>query len=244
MGLPSLLLIVAKNQRRIAERLSELGVVVNAGTSRAFRPKLFASQLQALIDSAERRKRMAHGARELVDGLGSERVRAALLNRELRLRSAREGDCRLLFEWADDTAARSASFYSGPISWEGHTRWFADRLQDPQSAIYIGESLDGKVGKKGAENPVGVVRFQINDDSAVLSVNVAPELRGQGWGRELILFSTRALVRSRSVRRIDAFVKPDNRASVRLFEASGFRRAGREVVADQDALLFTWECGN
>jgi len=37
MGLPSMLLIVAENQRRTAERLSELGMAVNAGTSREFR---------------------------------------------------------------------------------------------------------------------------------------------------------------------------------------------------------------
>lgn len=236
MGLPSLLLIVAENQRRIAERLSQLGMAVNAGTPQEFRGELFARQLQALIESSQRREAMSQGARELVDGLGSERVRAALLERELRLRLVRESDCRLLFEWAVEPAARAASFHSAAISWEDHAGWFAERLQDPHSVIYIGENATGE--------PVGLVRFQINGETAVLSVNVAPEFRGEGWGRELITFSTRSLVRARTVRRVDAFVKPENQASVRLFEASGFRRAGRERVADQDALLFTWECGN
>ena len=85
--------------------------------------------------------------------------------------------------------------------------------------------------------------FKSKDDSALLSVNVASRFRGEGWGRELILFSTRDLVRTRGVRRVQAFVKPENHASVRLFEASGFRSAGKERIADQDALLFTWECG-
>lgn len=236
MGLPSLLLIIAENQRRIAERLSELGVAVNAGTSREFRGEVFAGQLRALIDSSERRGAMSHGARELVDGLGSERVRAALLDRELSLRVARESDCRLLFEWAEDPFTRAASFHSAAISWEDHVRWFAERLQDQRSVIYIGENAEGE--------PVGVVRFQIKGESAALSVNVAPEFRGRGCGRELIAFSTRTLVRAFSVRRIDAFVKPDNQASIRLFETSGFRRAGSARIADQDALLFTWEGGN
>jgi UDP-2,4-diacetamido-2,4,6-trideoxy-beta-L-altropyranose hydrolase len=237
MGLPSLLLIVAENQRRIAESLSQSGVAVNAGRSREIRTESLAGQLQALIDSTERRRAMSHGARELVDGLGSERVRAALQERELKLRSVRESDCRLLFAWAEDPVARAASFHSAPISWEDHSRWFAERLRDPQSVIYIGENAAGE--------PVGVVRFQIKGDTAVLSVNVAPEFRGQGWGRELIAFSTRLLVRARPIRRIDAFVKPENQASIRLFEASGFRRAvGMEKVANQDALLFAWECGD
>jgi UDP-2,4-diacetamido-2,4,6-trideoxy-beta-L-altropyranose hydrolase len=240
MGLPSFLLVVAENQRRIAERLSELGVAVKAGTIQDFRTELFADQLQALIEDTQRRESMSRGARELVDGLGSDRVRAALLDRELKLRVARESDCRLLFEWATDPVARSASFHPAAISWEEHTRWFAERLQDPHSVIYIGQGAAGE--------PVGLVRFQIKDEIAVLSVNVAAEFRGEGWGRVLLALSTRTmlrtLVRASSIRRIDAFVKPENQASVRLFETSGFRQAGKERVADQDALIFTWECGS
>jgi RimJ/RimL family protein N-acetyltransferase len=236
MGLPSLLLIVAENQRRIAERLSELGMAANAGPAREFRGELFAGQLQTLIDSSHRRGEMSQRALELVDGFGSDRVRAALLDRELRLRLVRESDRQLLFEWAHDPVARAASFHRNAISREDHDRWFAERLADPKSVIYIGE--------KAAGEPVGIVRFQINGESAVLSVNVAPEFRRQGWGRELIALSTHSLVRAGSVRRVDAFVKPENQASARLFEASGFRRTGTGRVAEQEALLFTWDCGN
>jgi UDP-2,4-diacetamido-2,4,6-trideoxy-beta-L-altropyranose hydrolase len=234
MGLPSMLLIVAENQRRTAERLSELGMAVNAGTSREFRAELFAGELQALLESSERRKGMCRAARESVDGLGSERVRAVLIEKEIKLRLVRENDCQLLFEWAQDPVARAASFHSAPISWEDHSRWFAERMQDPQSVIHIGENASGE--------PVGVVRFQIKEESAVLSVNVAPHFRGEGRGKELILFSTRDLVRAHLVQWVDAFVKPENQASVRLFEASGFHRNGKERIAGQDALLFTWEC--
>jgi UDP-2,4-diacetamido-2,4,6-trideoxy-beta-L-altropyranose hydrolase len=236
MGLPSLLLIVAENQRRIAERLSELGMAANAGPAREFRGELFAGQLQALIESSHQRGEMSQRMLELVDGFGSDRVRAALLDRELRLRLVRESDRRLLFEWAHDPVARAASFHRAAISREDHDRWFAERLADPNSVIYIGE--------KAAGEPVGIVRFQINGESAVLSVNVAPEFRRQGWGRELIALSTHSLVRAGSVRRVDAFVKPENQASARLFEASGFQRTGMGRVAEQEALLFTWDCGN
>jgi UDP-2,4-diacetamido-2,4,6-trideoxy-beta-L-altropyranose hydrolase len=239
MGLPSLLLVVAENQRRIAERLSELGMAVHAGRTEEFNAESFADRLRALVEDKQRREAMSRGARELVDGMGSERVRAALLDRELKLRSVRESDCQLLFEWAIDPVARAASFHPAAISTEDHARWFAERLHDPHSIIYIGQN--------SAQEPVGVVRFKIKDDTAVLSVNVASEFRGMGWGRELIAFSIRALVRAfsmGSMRKIDAFVKPDNQASVRLFEATGFRRTGTERIADQSALRFTREVGN
>ncbi len=236
MGLPSILLIVAENQRRIAEGLSQLGGAVNAGTTREYRRDVFANELQRLIDDSERRQTMSRRARDLIDGMGSERVRAALLDRGLKLRPAHESDCELLFEWAQDREARTASFHPAPISWEDHGCWFRERLHDPHSVIYIGENAD--------DVPAGVVRFQLENDSAVLSVNVAARFRGKGWGRELVSFATNYLCRARSVGRVKAFVKPENQASVRLFEASGFRRAGTESVAGQVALLFTWECKN
>jgi len=236
LGVPAILVVVAENQRFIAQHLARIGAAVNAGPAESLDCSFLAQITAELLGSGDRQLEMSQSARQLVDGLGSDRVRAALLDRELSLRLVRESDCRLLFAWADDPVARAASFHSAAISWENHSRWFAERLQDPQSVIYIGENA--------ADEPVGLVRFQIKGESALLSVNVAPEFRGQGWGKELIAFSTRALVRAYSVRRVNAFVKPDNQASVRLFEASGFRRAGKERVADEDALLFTWECGN
>jgi UDP-2,4-diacetamido-2,4,6-trideoxy-beta-L-altropyranose hydrolase len=234
MGLPSLLLIVAENQRGIAERLSEIGAAANAGTSQEFCSESFASQLKTLIDSDDRRKAMSQHARKQVDGLGSERVRAALLDREVRLRPVCETDRRLLFEWVQDPVSRAASFHSAPITWEDHSRWFAERLHDPNSVIYIGENAN--------HEQVGLVRFHIADESAVLSVNVAPEFRSKGWGKELIFFSTRMLARARSIKRIEALVKPANYASVSLFEASGFQQTLTKQIAGQTALLFTWEC--
>jgi RimJ/RimL family protein N-acetyltransferase len=236
MGLPSLLLIVAENQRLAAERLAASGMALNAGTTQEFQPESFAAQLQSLIDSAERRAAMSDAGRELVDGFGSERVCAALFDRELKLRLVREADCRLLFDWAIDPAARVASFRSEAISWEDHVRWFSERLRDPDTVIYIGENA--------ADEPVGMVRFHIKGDSAVLSVNVARKLRGVGWGRGLIAFATHSLVRTRSIRRIDAFVKPENDASVRLFDAMGYRRVAVERVSGQNALLFAREWKN
>jgi len=64
-----------------------------------------------------------------------------------------------------------------------------------------------------------------------------------GWGRELIALSVRTLAREYLVRHVDAFIKPGNQTSIRMFESSGFTLAGNREIADQPALLFTWEAG-
>jgi UDP-2,4-diacetamido-2,4,6-trideoxy-beta-L-altropyranose hydrolase len=236
MGLPALLFVIAENQRGVAEHLSKLSAAVCAGEAAEFDSLRFTETLRRLIESPGTRHAMSNRERDLVDGVGAERVKSALLDRELQIRLCRETDCQLLFSWANDPELRQASFHSDAVAWEGHQRWFRQKLLDPQSVIYIGESAEGK--------PVGVVRFHLEEDRAILSVSVDPEFRGTGWGRELIALSTQTLTRSGLARRVEAFVKPENRASIRLFESSGFCREGSAQVAGQPALLFTWQCGS
>lgn len=234
MGLPSILFTAADNQLGIANHLSKLGVAVNAGQCSKIDVDLFSSQFSALSGPASDRKAMSCEAQKLVDGLGSARVRGELLNRALKVRRAVEGDCLQLFEWATDPGARAASFRSGEIAWDVHVRWFTKKLRDPNCVMYVGENEAGEL--------VGAVRFQITGEKAVLSISVAPAFRGQGWGLELILFSTHLLLRSRPISRIEALVKPDNLPSIHLFEASNFLRTGTTRSNGQDALRFTWEC--
>jgi len=233
MGLPSLLFVVAENQRLVASQLSELSAAVLAGEACDFDPRKFGQQLRHLINAPDLRRKMSDCGRKLVDGLGADRVRRVLVDRELRLRPARNTDCELLFSWANDAAVRSASFYPAPVLWQEHASWFAQKMNDPESVIYIGET--------NASEPVGQVRFQLEGDEAILSTMVAPSFRGAGWGKELVSFSIRTLVRSRPVRRVKAFVKPENRASVRLFGSAAFRRDGDDQVAGQAALRFAWD---
>ena len=200
MGLPSLLLIAAENQRKLAEDLDRRGAALNAGETWELQSKTFTDQFRSLLESSSRRESMSKNGRALVDGSGADRVRGALTGRELHLRNARESDCKLLLGWANDPAARTSSFHSTNIQVEEHARWFAERLNDPQSLIYIGEACSQAVGQ---------VRFQFNGNGAVISVGIAPECRGKGWGATLVTQATRALARNRFIDHVDAFVKPE-----------------------------------
>jgi UDP-2,4-diacetamido-2,4,6-trideoxy-beta-L-altropyranose hydrolase len=223
MGLPALLLVLADNQSAVAGRLTEMGIARYKDARVGFQPEELAEELRGL-SGMKARGGMAQRSRELVDGLGADRACAAMLGKQLSLRLVRQEDCQSLFQWANDPLVRSASFHPEPISFEQHERWFATRLSDGASVIYIGEDA--------RRNPVGQVRYQLQGDRATLSINLDPAVRGQGWGAELLYFSVRALFRSRGVRVIDAFVRPENKTSLRLFERAGFRALGtREVQA-------------
>lgn len=146
----------------------------------------------------------------------------------LRLRAARPSDVDLLFRWANDPLARRMSFSSAPIPWDDHQRWFAAKLADPTCLLFLAED--------GSDTPVALVRFDIRDERAVVSVSVAPEARGRGIGAHAIRLGAEEAKASARIGEVLAYIKPENTASIRAFRAAGFGEplaveyAGHEAV--------------
>jgi RimJ/RimL family protein N-acetyltransferase len=133
----------------------------------------------------------------------------------LRLRDAEPGDARLLFEWANDPVARAQSFTQASIPWEDHERWFARKLADARCVLLVAEDAQGR--------PVGQVRFDLGEDAcAIISVAVAPEQRGQGYGGATIAQACEALRLRRGAMKVLAYIRVDNLASQRAFSRAGF----------------------
>ena len=132
---------------------------------------------------------------------------------DLDLRPAEPCDARDVWTWRNDAAARSASRQTDPVLWPTHEAWFSRALADATRTLLIG--VDRETCEK-----VGLVRFDLLESGQrLVGVNVAPERRGRGYGALLL---AKALERQSGA--LVAEVRPENRASVRLFEKLGFRR--------------------
>lgn len=78
LGLPTLCIAVAGNQRANAERLAEVGAHVYLGPRETVSVRAIADALRVLLVSQALRQRCAERSRQLVDGRGVLRVAAAL----------------------------------------------------------------------------------------------------------------------------------------------------------------------
>ena len=78
LGLPALLVVLADNQRPVAEELSRRGVAIHLGEGAETEANVLAGYLARLAASSQIRKTMSQLGRELVDGQGAERVAARL----------------------------------------------------------------------------------------------------------------------------------------------------------------------
>ena len=82
LGLTAVSLVIAENQRGIAEELGTAGVVFNLGWHAEVSAERLANTVDGLLFSSFRRLRMSQKGRALVDGKGAERVVSALLQRD------------------------------------------------------------------------------------------------------------------------------------------------------------------
>lgn len=131
----------------------------------------------------------------------------------MSLRPAGPDDARLLFEWVNDPETRRQSFTTAPVAWEEHVAWFGRVLADPDRVLWL----------LCADAPVASIRFDAEGGRAVVSVQVAPERRREGHGRRIVAEAS-ALYTSVTGRVLDAHIKPDNLASIAVFEKAGYTR--------------------
>ena len=130
------------------------------------------------------------------------------------LRNATEDDRDLLFYWANDPVVRNCSFNQDPIPFESHIKWFDRLMKESSEKQFI--LMDGDVA-------VGQVRLNIIDDEAEIGYSIASEVRGCGYGSSIIRLITE-LVKEQfpQISKLIAKVKPENEASIKIFEKQGF----------------------
>jgi UDP-2,4-diacetamido-2,4,6-trideoxy-beta-L-altropyranose hydrolase len=222
MGLPALLVVTADNQRPLAECLSNYGSAVDLGRSEALDEAELARRVQALAESRTTRESMTSAGRHLVDGYGASRVVQRLRGDKVRLRDATAGDAELLWRWANEPQTRANSFSPHVIGWSDHVSWLDQHLNSSSSRLLV--AVDSN------DIAVGQARLDADGQGAILSISVDKELRHQGFGLAIIQLVLREAVRSPGVAWVDALIKPENEASLRVFSRAGFVTAPRSAA--------------
>ena len=231
LGVPMLVIVLADNQEQIAIRLGQQELAVNLGWHHAWNAQGFTAAIRRLQEETAGRPAMGPAALALVDGCGTMRILATMRQESLLLRPANMTDARVLWQWANDPETRSASFSSEMIPWPDHVAWLQARLQDKHTLVFMIES---------AGQALGVVRFDKNEAVAVISVNLAPDVRGKGYGSHAIAMASRHCVSLWTCREIHAYIKPANTASCRAFERAGYQFDLETTIRNQRALRFAW----
>lgn len=227
MGVPSVVVCIAENQRAGCEQLAKENLIYYLGTWESVSCSDIAAAMRDALCMPKLLAEMSELGQRKVDGVGVARIREALDPTDvenLELRPASSSDLLLYFDWVNDSEVRRQSLDTESISLEQHRKWFMTRLATPSSKLFVLLARDLAVGQ---------IRFDIENGQALVDYSIDSFFRGRGWGKQLISLGMRALDAGTMVR---AEVKRANAASCAVFERLGFTE--RSASTDSELRVF------
>lgn len=130
-------------------------------------------------------------------------------------------DAALLLSLRNDPGARANFFNQGSVTPEEHIRWLLEVLADPKRHLFMIQNEEGE--------PIGQVRFDVADEVAEISITIAADRRGQGYGAASMRQSSEGfLEHNQQIKRIIAKIKRDNDISIKAFLRAGFKEYQNE----------------
>lgn len=133
----------------------------------------------------------------------------------IHLRPAALSDREDLFRWRNHPDIRRYSIHPDEIAWERHCEWLAQTLNSECRLLLIGES-EGQT--------VGVLRYDFEENTALVSIYLMPEKMGQGYGTPLLVAGSQWLkAHHPTLQAIKAEIAPENTASVKVFERAAYK---------------------
>jgi spore coat polysaccharide biosynthesis predicted glycosyltransferase SpsG/RimJ/RimL family protein N-acetyltransferase len=234
IGLPSAVVVVADNQRRIARELESHGAALLLGDEADVDPAAAATQVAALAADGNCLAAMSGAAAAVCDGAGARRtvekisdavdervywqrllssVPAETLNdgRRLSLRLATAEDEMTTYRWQCEPAARTYSRSPGVPTRQEHATWFAETVNSSERALMIIQIEDQGVGSMRLDRLSRGPGYEI-------SIVVSQAFRGGGIGTT----SLKLLRRIDRQAQFTAYVDAKNSASRKSFSKAGF----------------------
>lgn len=215
LGLPTLMVVLADNQRDIAYALAEKWAALPLDPSE-LKTSLMA-QLAALTTPGALTA-MSQRAADLVDGQGTVRVVEEIQHvSRHRLRPMQMHDLARVLAWRNHPDVRRYMYTQRLITLDEHRAWFERASQDSDRHLLIYEQ-DGE--------PLGFVNLNVIDEEAGRAewgfylAPDAPRGSGQGLGKRALAYAFTIL----GLHKLCGEVLADNHRSQRFHERLGFRR--------------------
>ncbi|MBC7804178.1 MAG: UDP-2,4-diacetamido-2,4,6-trideoxy-beta-L-altropyranose hydrolase [Candidatus Parcubacteria bacterium] len=221
LGLPSIAVPVAPNQDYVARRSAAEGAAIVLALDK-FDAATLAAAVARLTADPEKLLSMSVRCFDLADGSGAGRVAQLLEQRPVELRRATLSDAALVYPWRNSERVRRASHDSGALEPARHEEWFRASLAVPARDLLIAE-----VGKVS----IGVLRYDVDGPRATVSIYLAPDWIGRGYGAEVLKAGHAWLgVHRPVVVEVRAEILAENSNSMSTFLQAGYRGTTQLMV--------------
>ena len=219
LGVPSIIIPLAENQRTIATNL------VKTDSAILVEPEKIKTHL---INSYKilvfNWLKFHRNSLQLCDGLGVKRVGRYIDNlllgkvNEVLLRAATTEDIEQVYTWQCQPETRKYALTSEKPTWDTHKTWMQKKLESAQDYFYIIQAGDTK-------ESVGVIRLdRMKSAEYLVSIFISPEYFGQGIAKNTLWLID--CIHQHVT--LHATVMEDNVASQQLFIAANYKRSSTD----------------
>ena len=219
LGVPSIIIPLADNQRTIATNL------VKTDSAILVEPKKIKTHLTTAYKALVSGWLKFHSnSLKLCDGLGVKRVGRHINNlllgkiSKVSLRAASKEDIEQVYCWQCQPETRKYALTSEKPTWNEHKAWMQKKLESTQDYFYI-------IQTENTKTSVGVIRLdRIKNAEYLVSIFISPEYFGQGIAKNALSF----IDDIHQHVTLCATVMKDNVASQQLFIAANYKRTAKD----------------
>lgn len=219
LGLPSVILTLAENQRPNAQALAARGAALDLGDVATCTEARVHDSVHALLNDRGARRAMSAAASALCDGRGVQRALVEMLGerpardgRAVTLSVAEPEDSDAMLAWQQVPGLRRYTRNPAPPSDAEHAAWFAASLCRPERILTV-------IRVEGVA--AGILRLDRQAGEATsweVSILVAPAFQAAGVGGAALALA-RDLAPGAD---LDAAIHPENGASRAMFARAGY----------------------
>ncbi len=178
LGLPSIVIAVATNQKATAELMAAKEYIYYLGSAESVSSFKIRKTFDDLVMNPQKCESLSIRSSELVDGDGAERVACIVVPALIEFRRVELKDCQDVYDWRNSPEVRDNSFNSEKTDYEDHRVWFEKSLLNEKRIILIAQ-INGK--------PVGILRYDLEPDFAFTALYMAPGNHGKGYATHMFI---------------------------------------------------------
>jgi UDP-2,4-diacetamido-2,4,6-trideoxy-beta-L-altropyranose hydrolase len=148
----------------------------------------------------------------------------------LTFRTATVADRQNIFNWRNHQVIRQCSRELAEIPWAEHCAWFEKILTDPNRLLLIAN---------WEADVLGVLRYDLSDTTALVSIYLIPQKIGQGYGVKVLQAGIQWIQHQYpAIQKLSAEILADNAASIRAFEKAGYLY--NQVLSTPELLVYEY----
>jgi UDP-2,4-diacetamido-2,4,6-trideoxy-beta-L-altropyranose hydrolase len=208
-----------ENQKNIYKGLVEEKVIIEGGDFSNYTVLDFEEKINPILQRKDIDLFLSN-QHELFNGNSKPQFLGLLNQINISFRKAKPKDVTIVFNWSNDELVRINSYNSNRIEFEDHKNWFSNKITNKNTLFLIALINN---------NPAGMVRFDIKREYSVVGILISKSYRGQKLASEFLTESSKAYFKKHKVP-ILAYIKKENKTSVKVFEKSGYTYLKDEII--------------